>query len=134
MTKAECKELEEKVFKLKSKIAQYYVDENVNILKSHEQFIGKTYRYKEPDCDNVRYYKIVKLNKYNTYRVDAIKFSYPNIFHEDETLIEIVSLPLWCNGGVSDEPTLKDLTEVSIEEYNEVFDKCVAEIKSIQRM
>ena len=134
MTKEECKELEQKVFELNTIIHQYYVDENISILKSHESFIGKTYMYKEIDCDIIRYYKIVKLNEDNIYRVDAIKFSYPNIFQEDEILIEIVSLPLWCHGGFGDEPKLKDLTEISLDEYNEVFDKCIAEIKGKEKL
>ena len=131
MTKEECKELEQKVSEIKTKIAQYYVEENKNIMQSHECFIGKTYKRKDVKYNFTNYYKIVGLDGYfNIHRANAIKFSYPCIFDEYEILIEIISLPLWCHDGSSDEPTLKELTEISIEEYNEAFDKCVSEIKT----
>lgn len=136
MTKEECRELEVKVRELNSKISEYYENEKVATRKSHECFIGKTYKYK--DCDGrTNYYKIVWLDVNNNYRAYTLKFSYPYDFEieYDEIFIEIVSLPLWCNSGLSNrpvEPTLKDLIEISLEEYNEAFDKSVAEIKSIE--
>lgn len=123
MTREECRELEEKVFELKSKISEYYENEKVATLKSHERFIGKTYKYK--DCDGrTNYYKIVWLDVNNNYRAYTLKFSHPYDFEieYDEIFIEIVSLPLWCNSSFSNrpvEPTLKDLIEISLEEYNE---------------